>query len=86
MGIDLCITHRYNFIIMETLRKFLNSLSREQQIAYAKRCNTSIGYLRKAITMHPKMDGALCLRLEKESHGQVKKQDLRPDIWPELVK
>ena len=71
---------------METLRKFLNSLSREQQIAYAKRCNTSIGYLRKAITMHPKMDGALCLRLEQESYGQVKKQDLRPDIWPELVK
>lgn len=71
---------------METLRKFLNSLTLEQQELYAKRCGTSLAYLRKALYKHPKMDGALCLKLENESFGQVKKQDLRPDIWPELLK
>lgn len=70
---------------METLKNFLNSLTKEQQALYAKRCGTSVAYLKKAIYNKPKMDGALCLRLENESYGQVKKQDLRPDIWPELV-
>lgn len=70
---------------METLRIYLNSLSKQQQIEYAIRCKTSIGYLRKALSRKTKMDGALCRLLDQESGSAVKKEDLRPDIWPELL-
>lgn len=69
---------------METLRKYLNSLPRQDQRDYAIRCGTTVNYLRNAISNKKRFDGALCLRLEKESGGKVKKHELRPDIWPEL--
>jgi hypothetical protein len=71
---------------MDELRDYLNSLTTAEQEEYAKRCNTSIGYLRKALSTKPQMDGALCLLLDVESGGKVRKQILRPDIWPELAK
>lgn len=33
---------------METLRTYLNGLDRFTQAAYAERCGTTLGYLRKA--------------------------------------
>lgn len=69
---------------MDTLRAYLNSLVPADQSAYAKRCGTTIGYLRKALSKKPKMDGALCRRLEENSNGAVSRANLRPDIWPEL--
>jgi hypothetical protein len=70
---------------MDTLRNYLNSLDREAQMAYAERCGTTIGYLRKALSRGQKFDGALVRRLDEESDSTVKKGDLRPDIWPELI-
>lgn len=67
---------------METLRNYLNSLDRKSQESYARRCGTTIGYLRKAISKGSKFDGALAKSLANESKGAVKKSDLRPDIWP----
>ena len=46
------------------------------------RAGTTIGYLRKALSVKPKLDGALVRRLDEESDGAVTRQDLRPDIWP----
>jgi DNA-binding transcriptional regulator YdaS (Cro superfamily) len=68
---------------MDKLRHYLNSLSPDQQAAYADRCGTSIGYLRKACTTRPQLDGALCRKLDEESAGEVPRASLRPDIWPE---
>lgn len=68
---------------MDKLRHYLNSLSPDQQAAYADRCGTSIGYLRKACTTRPQLDGALCRRLDEQSDGAVPRASLRPDIWPE---
>jgi DNA-binding transcriptional regulator YdaS (Cro superfamily) len=70
---------------MEELRFYINSLSTEQREAFATACGTSIGYLRKAICIGSKLDGALARRVEEASFGHVKKEMLRPDIWPELV-
>lgn len=70
---------------METLRKYINSLSIDDREAYALACGTSIGYLRKAISVKQRFDGALCRLLDEHSGGKVRKQDLRPDIWPELL-
>lgn len=67
---------------MESLRRYLNSLTPARQSAYAKRCGTTIGYLRKALSTKPNLDGALVRRLDEESGGKVPRNDLRPDIWP----
>jgi len=69
---------------METLRQYLNSLPRAEQEAYARRCKTTIGYLRKALSTKPRLDGAFARVLDEESGGAVRRGDLRPDIWPEL--
>lgn len=70
---------------METLRAYLSQLDPAAQAAYAHRAGTTIGYLRKAISTRPRMDGALVRRLDEESHGAVRRSDLRPDIWPPEV-
>lgn len=69
---------------METLRTYLNGLDRPTQAAYAERCGTTLGYLRKAISRGHRLDGGLVRRLDIESGGRVRREELRGDIWPEL--
>jgi hypothetical protein len=71
---------------METLRTYLNSLPVDEQAAYAESCDTTIGYLRKALSTKAQMDGALCRKLDENSNGKVPRSALRPDIWPEQRK
>lgn len=66
---------------MQSLRQYLNSLSVADQAAYAIRCGTTIGYLRKAITIRQRMKAPLCRRLHKESGGKVLLEELQPEIW-----
>ena len=66
---------------METLRAYLATLSTDDQAAYAKRCGTTIGYLRKALSTKPRLDGALVRKLDEQSAGQVSRYDLRPDVF-----
>lgn len=75
-------TYRY-LLCMDTLRTYLNSLSLREQSSYAIACGTTIGYLRKALSTRPSLDGALCRLLDENSGGKVPRQSLRPDIWPE---
>ncbi len=68
---------------MESLRNYLNSLPVVEQESYARRASTSIGYLRKALSVGQRFDGALARRLDEESGGQVSRHDLRPDVFGE---
>lgn len=52
-----------------------------EQSAYALRCGTTIGYLRKALSTKPRLDGALVRRLAEESGDLVSRYELRPDIF-----
>lgn len=74
---------------MEKLRFYLNSLPVEEQQAFAVRCQTTLGYLRKAISAKQSLDTGLCSDIERESGGVVRRWDLRPHdwrrVWPELV-
>jgi hypothetical protein len=70
---------------MEELRAYLNSLSPAEQQRYAELCGTSVSYLRKAISLNQKFDGALARLLDFHSSRVVRKELLRPDIWPELL-
>jgi DNA-binding transcriptional regulator YdaS (Cro superfamily) len=70
---------------MEKLRTYLNSLSTPEKIDFARRCDTSIGYLRKAISMQHRVDAKLCIAFERESKGVIRCEDVRPDAdWPVL--
>lgn len=70
---------------MEALREYLNSMSPEKQEAFAEQCDTSISYLRKAISVGHKMGERLVISIEKASHGSVRCEDLRPDVdWSYL--
>lgn len=62
------------------LRSFINSMRPQEQIEFAKRCGTTIGYLRKAISKGQAFGADICVEIEKNSHGAVTCEELRPDI------
>jgi DNA-binding transcriptional regulator YdaS (Cro superfamily) len=74
---------------MDKLLAYLNSLSKDEQTAFAERCGTSVGYLRKAASKGQLLGSALCVAIEQSTAGVVTRKDLRPDdwaqIWPELI-
>lgn len=63
---------------MEKLRLYLNSLAVTDQASFARRCGTSIGYLRKAISTGARMGAELCIAIERESVRAVLCDDLLP--------
>lgn len=65
---------------MERLLVYLNSLAPAEREAFAGRCNTTVGYLRKACSKGQKLGETLCIRLAYESGGVVSCEDLRPDV------
>jgi len=73
---------------MDKLITYLNSLDKTQRTDFAMRCGTSEGYMRKARSAGQKFRCELCVRIENESSGEVRRQDLRDDwaqVWPELA-
>lgn len=66
---------------MNTLRQYLKTLSVDEQVDYAIRAGTTIGYLRKALSVDQKLGGLLARRLDDESNGEVSRFDLRDDIF-----
>ncbi len=70
---------------MKKLRDHLNGLSTEEQAAFALRCKTSVGFLRKAISIDQEINLETVIAIELESKGAVLCEDLRPDIdWKYL--
>lgn len=65
---------------MDTLRIFLNSMSPAEQAAFADRAGTTIGFLRKALSINQKLGEGLCIRLVAASGGQIQPEQLRPDV------
>ena len=71
---------------MESLRIYLNSLTLAEQAAFAVRCGTSLGYLRKVLSTGGRLGAELCIRIEQESSGSVLLEALRPDVeWGYLT-
>ncbi len=65
---------------METLRDYLNSLPVDEQAAFAARCGTTVGYLRKAISIRQPINAATAIAIERESGGAVTCESLRRDV------
>jgi DNA-binding transcriptional regulator YdaS (Cro superfamily) len=69
----------------ESLRTYLNSLEVEDQVSYAERCGTSLGYLRKALSTKERIAESTAIALDRESGGRVPVEDVRPDVdWSYL--
>lgn len=92
MGIDMFLPMgiirptRTGEVTMEKLRNYLKSLSTPEKEAFAKRCGTTLGYLRKAISLNNRFDVNLCIAVERESSGVVRCEDVRPDVAWEFLR
>lgn len=70
---------------MKTLHAYLNSLPKSVRSDFIRRCGTSEGYLRKAISKGQSLGESLCINLERESSAAVRCEELRPDVdWEYL--
>jgi DNA-binding transcriptional regulator YdaS (Cro superfamily) len=70
---------------MKKLQAYLNGLPTPEQVLYAKRCGTTIGYLRKCISTGQRIGEGICINLERESGRAVLCEDLRDDVdWAYL--
>lgn len=70
---------------MDTLLTYLNSLTPDKRDEFAAKCETTVGYLRKAISIRQRLGEKLCIAIERESGGAVRCEDLRTDVdWAYL--
>lgn len=65
---------------MDKLLAYLNSLSPAAQRDFARRCGTTIGYLRKAISTGQRLGLELCINIDRESAGVVRCEYLAPYV------
>lgn len=65
---------------MEKLHEYLKTMLPSEQRKFAYRCGTSLGYLRKAISVGQKIGVELAVAIQRESCGVVRVEDLRPDV------
>ncbi len=69
-----------NVLGMEKLLNYLNSLPSDEQKTFCLQCGTTVGYLRKAVSLGQKIGESLCINIERESQRKVVCEDLRPDV------
>lgn len=72
---------------MQEILEYLRSLSPPEREAFAERCHTSVGYLRKAVSTKQQLGVELCIHLDRESGGALKCERLCPGLdWDYLRK
>lgn len=71
---------------MDVLREYLNGLpTLESRSDFARRCGTTLGYLRKAMSVKQQLSEGLVIAIDRESGGAVPVEKLRPDVdWAHL--
>lgn len=70
---------------MDKLLAYINNLPVEARDDFAKRAGTTVGYLRKAVSIGSRMGVELCIAIERASDGALMVEDLRPDVdWSYL--
>jgi DNA-binding transcriptional regulator YdaS (Cro superfamily) len=70
---------------MKSVILYLASLPVSERDAFARRCGTTVGYLRKAASVGQRLGESLCIALERESSRAIQCEELRPDVdWAYL--
>jgi DNA-binding transcriptional regulator YdaS (Cro superfamily) len=69
------------------MKQFIKSFPKTEQgrqelEEFANRVGSSVGYLRQIAGNHRKASADFAIKLEKESGGKLRRQDIRPDYWP----
>jgi len=65
---------------MDKLRSYFNALPLHERHDFCRRCGTTIGYLRKAMSVG-QIGPKLAAAIELHTNGFVTREDLRPDIF-----
>lgn len=65
---------------MDELLKYINDLPSGERAAFATRCGTSEGYLRKAISKKQRLGETICINIERETAGAIACETLRSDV------
>lgn len=63
------------------LQKFLQNLPAPDRDAFAKKIETTPGYLQLLRLGHKRVGPAMARRIFTATGGQVRLSELRPDIW-----
>lgn len=67
------------------LKTYLGGLAPDQREEMAARCGTSVGHLKNIAYGYKPCGEALAIAIDRESGGQVRCEDLRPDVdWAYL--
>ena len=70
---------------MKQITAYLSTLPVAERASFAEACGTTLGYLRKAISVGQRLGESLCINLERESKGAITCEALRPDVdWAYL--
>lgn len=70
---------------MNDLLAYLNDLPPVDRESFARRCGTTEGYLRKAVSTKQKIGESLCINIERETARRITCEYLRPDVdWAYL--
>lgn len=68
---------------------YLHQFERPERVAFAARCNTSLGHIQNIAYGYKPCAPELAVSIELESGRLVTRPELRPDdwprIWPELI-
>ena len=64
------------------MKDYWDSLTKEQQCKLANSVGSTPGYLRLVFNGYKKAGFSLATRLENITLGEIKKSELRPDIYP----
>lgn len=75
------------YIALMDMKQFIKSFERsaegrEELESFAERVGSSVGYLRQIAGNHRKPSAEFTIKLEEESGGKLRREDLRPDFWP----
>ena len=62
---------------MEKLRQFLKTMTPDEQKHFAAKCGTTINYLSDRSS---NLGEKICIEIENQSRGEVRCEDLRPDV------
>jgi DNA-binding transcriptional regulator YdaS (Cro superfamily) len=65
---------------VDKLQTYLNTLTPIEQADFARRCSTTIGYLRKAISKGQRLGESICIAIERESKRVILCEDIRTDV------
>lgn len=65
---------------MKAITAYLSSLPPDQRESFAQRCGTTVGYLRKAVSVGQRIGESLAIAIERESGRAVTVEQLRPDV------